>query len=117
MPQPKVLQYMLGSLPKKKGRLCRKNHLFHLEVCFFRTSSSYRKQNTFYNRKCFPEYPGQDEYDQALEYIQFKFDQMIENSDRVSFLFSACTYPMKSFQLVYRYVISTIDTENVRLVM
>lgn len=71
----------------------------------------------FYNRTCFPEYNGQDEYDQALAYIESKFDQMNDDPQKVPFLLPACMHWKNSFQLVYRQVTSTIDTENVRHVM
>ena len=65
-------------------------------------------------RKCFPEYQGKDEYQEASEYIQAQFVAQNKSEQKEIYCHLTCATDTQNVQFVFDAVTDVIITNNLR---
>lgn len=68
----------------------------------------------FLFRKCFPEYQGKDEYQEASEYIQAQFVAQNKSEQKEIYCHLTCATDTQNVQFVFDAVTDVIITNNLR---
>ena len=65
-------------------------------------------------RKCFPDYPGKDEYFEASDYIRKQFVAQNRNQSKEIYCHLTCATDTQNIQVVFDAVTDVIITNNLK---